>query len=58
MPLGMEAGLGPGNFVLDGDPALPPQKGGRARDQFSLCDELALSVNICLSRDELKLALL
>jgi len=26
MPLGMEVGLGPGDFVLDGDPALP-QKG-------------------------------
>jgi len=28
MPLGMEVGLGPGDFVLDGDPARPPQKGG------------------------------
>ena len=28
MPLGMEVGLGPGDFVLDGDPAPPPQKGG------------------------------
>ena len=26
--LGMEAGIGPGNFVLDGDPVAPPQKGG------------------------------
>ena len=25
--LGMEVGLGPGHFVLDGDPAPPPQKG-------------------------------
>jgi len=25
MPLGMEVGLGPGDFVLNGDPA-PPQK--------------------------------
>ena len=25
MPLGMEVGLGPGDFVLDGDPASPPQ---------------------------------
>jgi len=25
MPLGMEVGLGPGDFVLDGDPAPPPQ---------------------------------
>jgi len=30
MPLGMEAGLSPGNFVLDRDPAPPPQKGGSA----------------------------
>jgi len=27
MPLGMEVGLGPGEFVLDGDLAPPPQKG-------------------------------
>jgi len=27
MSLGMEVGLGPGDFVLDGDPAPPPQKG-------------------------------
>ena len=26
MPLGMEAGLGPGHIVLDEDPALPPPK--------------------------------
>jgi len=28
MPLGMEVGLGPGNIVLDGDPA-PPWKGAQ-----------------------------
>ena len=27
MPLGMEVGLSPGDFVLDGDPALLPKKG-------------------------------
>ena len=27
MSLGMEVGLGPGDFVLDGDPAPFPQKG-------------------------------
>jgi len=27
MSLGMELGLGTGDFVLDGDPAPPPQKG-------------------------------
>ena len=26
VPLGMELGLGPGDFVLDGDPAPPPPK--------------------------------
>ena len=26
MSLGMEIGLGPGDFVLDGNPAPPPQK--------------------------------
>jgi len=28
MPLGTEVGLGPGNIVLDGYPAPPPQKKG------------------------------
>jgi len=28
MSLGMELGLGPGDFVLDGDPAHPFPKGG------------------------------
>jgi len=27
VPLGMEVGLGPGNFMFDGDPATPRQKG-------------------------------
>ena len=30
MPLGRKVGLDPSNIVLDGDPAPPPQKGGRA----------------------------
>jgi len=34
MPLGMEVDLGPGNFVLDGDPARP-QKGAQP-PQFSV----------------------
>ena len=44
MPLGIELGLGPGDFVLDGDPAPPPQKGGRAPQKFSAhvyCDQTA-----------------
>ena len=30
MPLGMELGLSPGDFVLDGDPALPSTKRGQS----------------------------
>ena len=29
MPLGVEVGLGPGEFVLDGDPAAPRKKGAQ-----------------------------
>jgi len=35
MPLGMEEGLGPGDIVLDRDPAPSPQKGGTATPQSS-----------------------
>jgi len=36
MPLGMELGLSPGDFVLDGDPALPsPETGAELLPQFS-----------------------
>jgi len=35
MPLGMEVGLGPGDFVLDGDPALPlPEKKAKPPPKF------------------------
>ena len=30
MSLGMDVGLGPGDFVLDGDPAPPSEKGDGA----------------------------
>jgi len=30
----MEVGLSPGDFVLDGDPVPPPEKGGRAPPQI------------------------
>ena len=36
MPLGMEVGLGRGDFVLDGDPTPPPQKGAEPPN-FGLC---------------------
>ena len=35
MSLGMEVGLSPGDFVLDGHTAPPPQKGAEAPAQFS-----------------------
>ena len=34
MPLGMEVGLGPGDFVLNWDQAPPPQKGRRPSPNF------------------------
>jgi len=36
MPLGMEVGLGPGDFVLDGDLA-PPTKKGAEPPIFGAC---------------------
>jgi len=38
MPLDTEAGLGPGDIVLDGDPAAPPTKKGAQHSLlFDLC---------------------
>ena len=37
MPLDMEVGLGPGDFVLDGDLGPSPQKGGGAPQIFGPC---------------------
>jgi len=34
MPLGMALGLGPVDFVLDGDPVSPSPKGGGADPQI------------------------
>ena len=34
MPLGMEVGLSPGDFVLDGDPPPLPKKGAEPPPQF------------------------
>ena len=34
MPLSMELGLGPGDFVLDGEPALLPKKGAELPPNF------------------------
>jgi len=43
MKLAMEAGLGPGHIVLDGDPALLPQR-GTALPQFSADAEIECDV--------------
>jgi len=37
MPLGMEVGLGPGDIMLDGDPAPPMEKGTTAPPLFGPC---------------------
>jgi len=37
MTLDMEAGLGPGNIVLVGDPAPPPQQGTLLHTIFGPC---------------------
>jgi len=47
MPPGMEVGLGPGDFALDGDPAPPSPK--RAEPQFSAhvyCGQTAVCIRI------------
>ena len=37
MPLGAEVGLGPGDIVLDGDPAPPYPKGAQQPPLFGPC---------------------
>jgi len=37
MPLGMEVGVGPGDFVLDGDPASSPKKAHSSHPIFGPC---------------------
>jgi len=48
MPLSREVGLGPSDTVLDGDPALPPQKG--QSPQFSVhvcCGQMVAHLSYC-----------
>ena len=52
MPLGMEAGLGPRDFVLDGDPSPPPQNG--RSPQFSAlvyCAQTAGWITVALGME-------
>jgi len=46
MPLGMEVGLGPGHIVLDGDPALPNEKGHSSLPHFRNLRTQALPVSV------------
>ena len=59
MPLGMELGLSPGDFVLDGDPTLAYQKKGAEpppqfsahfyRGQTAACIKMPLGMEVGLS---------
>jgi len=44
MPLGREVGLGPGDIVLDGNPAAPPQKGTPQLSAHVYCGETAVCI--------------
>jgi len=51
MSLGMELGLGPGDFVLNGDPAPPSPKGGQSPLKFLAhvyCGQMAGWMNLIL----------
>jgi len=53
MTLGVEVGLGPGHFVIDGDPAPLPKKGDRA-PQFSVhlyCGQRAGCIKVPLGME-------
>ena len=53
MPLGMEVGLSPGDFVLDGDPVPLPQK-GQSLTQFSAyvyCGQTAVWIKMPLGTE-------
>ena len=54
MPLDMEVGLGPGYFVLDGDPAPLPKKGAEPPPQFSAhvyCGQTARWITMVLGME-------
>jgi len=55
MPLGMELGLSPGDFVLDGDPALTsPKRGQSPLPQFSAhfyCGQTAACIKLSLATE-------
>jgi len=54
MPLGMEVGLGPGDFVLDGTPLLLSKKGAEHPPQFSAhfdCGQMAVCIKMPLGME-------
>ena len=54
MPLGMDLGLSPGDFVLDRDPLYPPKKGAEPPPQFSAqfyCGQMAACIKMPLDMD-------
>jgi len=54
MPLGMEVGLSPGDFVLDWDPAPLPKKWAEPPPQFSAhvhCGQMAEWIKMALGMD-------
>jgi len=55
MPLGMDLGLSPGDFVLDGDHALPsPKRGKSLPPQFSAhfyCGQTAACIKMPLGME-------
>jgi len=46
MPLGLEAGLGPGDFVLDEDPASPHKKHSPQFSAHVYCGQTAACIRI------------
>ena len=51
MPVGTEAGLGPGHFVLDGDPAPRPPKGAQTPCSAHICcSQTAGWINMSVGR--------
>jgi len=55
MPLGIELGLSPGDFVSDGEPALPsPERGQRPPPQFSAhfyCGQTTACIKMPLGKE-------
>jgi len=54
IPLGMDVGLRPGDFALDGDPVTLPKKGAEPHPKFSAnvyCGQTALWIKMALGME-------